>query len=350
MPIKTVYILHKNGANNHYIALASLLKQHNVTIKYREFSVLSTLFKAIITLDFNLLKKQIINFFFLTSLLYSKDRKIILGIAPFDSKLSKLLFILKKHKIYYHTSWTCWDKSFHPKTKKNTVKVFSTWENFIENIVIHIFSVTKKSKNQLLNNYTISEKKISVVYHAINKDFFIQTGIKKKPNSFIYYGRLVPQKGIRELVTFFSKNTEGTLTIIGDGKEKNTVLKFANEYKNINYIAHISNKQDLIEEISKHQYLALNSIRNKKWEELFGLVIIECMAQGVIPIATNHSGPKEIISKDVGYLCKEGDMLSIISKIIKRNYFDKTMSIKAKEKANLYLTESIAKKWQAILY
>ncbi len=350
MNSKTLYVLHKNGANSHYIALEWLLQENNITIKYREFSVFSNLIKSIITLDINNFNKQIINIFFLIHLLFSKDKKIVLGIAPFDSKLSKLLFHLKKHKIYYHTSWTCWDKSFHPKTKKNSAKVFSTWENFIENIAIHIFSVTQESKSQILKNYTIPDSKISVVYHALNKDFLVKNKAIKNATSFIYYGRLVPQKGIREILNYFSKNPNGKLTIIGDGIEKEIVTKFAKKHKNITFKEYISNKKALINEISQHQYLILNSKKNKKWEELFGLVIIECMAQGVIPIATDHSGPKEIINKNIGYLCKEDDIHSIISKIIRINYFDETMSEKAKEEAKFYFTESIAKRWQAILY
>ena len=83
--------------------------------------------------------------------------------------------------------------------------------------------------------------------------------------------------------------------------------------------------------------------------EKAALAIIESMAQGVIPIATNHTGPKEIITKDVGFLCDEGEITTVISERIKINYFDKNMSDKAKEKAKFYREESIAQRWQIIL-
>ena len=345
----TIYILHKNGADSHYTALNHLLIKHRTTLKYREFSVFSDFFKSIFSLNGKLFKKQLINFGFIIRLLFSKNKKIVLGIAPFDSKLISLLVILKNHQVFYHTSWTYWDKSFHPKQKYNTSKVYEIWQQFLEEKCKHIFAVTQQSKDQLLTNYNIPNEKISIVYHALETVFKTEFQTNKKPLSFIYFGRLVPQKGLKEVLDFFSKQKEASFTIVGDGKEKEFVKSIADQHDTIEYIPNTSNKEKLVQLLSTQQYLVLNSKRNSKWEELFGLAIIESMAQGVIPIATNHSGPKEIITKDVGFLCDEGDIVSVISERIKTNYFDKTMSEKAKEKAKYYLEESIAQRWQVIL-
>ena len=192
-------------------------------------------------------------------------------------------------------------------------------------------------------------EKISVVYHALDSVFETEFTTNKKPLSFIYFGRLVPQKGLKEVLDFFSKQKKARLTIIGDGKEKELIKSIADQYDTVDFIPYTSNKQKLVKLLSTQEYLVLNSKRNSKWEELFGLAIIESMAQGVIPIATNHSGPKEIITKDVGFLCDEGNITSVISERIKINYFDKNMSEKAKEKAKYYLEESIAQRWKIIL-
>src|SRR5690606_27572450 len=115
-----IYVLHKSGANTHYVGLKALLEKENGKIVFREFSILSTLFKSLIKLNFALFVKQLVNSLFLFRLLMSKDKKIVLGIAPYDYKLRNILFFLKNHTIYYHTSWTCWDGSFYPKKKKVT--------------------------------------------------------------------------------------------------------------------------------------------------------------------------------------------------------------------------------------
>jgi hypothetical protein len=82
-----VYIFHKNGANSHYLALNHLLVKKGMILEYREFSIISKVIKAILTLNAKLFKKQLINFCFIINLVLTKNKKIVLGIAPFDSKL-----------------------------------------------------------------------------------------------------------------------------------------------------------------------------------------------------------------------------------------------------------------------
>ena len=349
MPKQTVYILHKNGADSHYTALEFLLQQEHIHLEYREFSVLSKLVKSLTKLNFKLFRKQLTNAAFMIGLLFSKDKKIVLGIAPFDSKLGRLLVYLNKHKVYYHTSWTFWDKSFHPKTKNNTKKVFADWKSFLEEKVSHIFAVTHQSKSQLLENYQLDNDKISVVYHAIDKAFTQNIEPKRRDHSFIYLGRLVPQKGIEDILHFFSSHPKCFLTIVGKGPQQDLVEEHAKQYDNIDYIRHTSNKTALAQLLSTHEYVLLNSKRNKKWEELFGLIIIESMAQGLIPIAPNHSGPKEIISKDIGYIFNEGDLTKILVEVSELDHFNEQMSQQAKKKSVFYLPENIAENWQAIL-
>ena len=346
---KIIYVLHKNGANSHYNALNFLLQQNSIKLKYREFSLFSSLFKGLISFNFVSLKKQCVNLGFLITLLVTKNKKIVLGIAPFDSKLKRLLFLLKNHNIYYHTSWTYWDKSFHPKYKKNSTRVYESWRFFLEEKVKHIFAVTQQSKNQLLDNYKINDLDISVVYHALHQSFIKTTQKKKKELSFIYLGRLLPQKGLKELLTFFANRKVATFTIVGDGKEKTMIEDYANKNTNIIYIPYIKDTIEIVNLLALQQYLILNSKKTKKWEELFGLVIIESMSQGVIPVATNHSGPKEIITKDVGYLCNEGEITKILNKLILGDKFDERMSKNAVKAAKFYLEESIAQKWSKIL-
>lgn len=343
-----IYIFHKNGANSHYLALNHLLKKKGMILEYREFSVFSKVAKAILTLNGKLLKKQLNNFFFIISLILTKNKKVVLGIAPFDSKLKSLLRILQNHKVFYHTSWTYWDKSFHPKQKNNSPNVYKTWCQFLEEKCLHIFAVSKQSKNQLLKNYNISNKKVSVVYHSLDAVYNNEFEINKKPLSFIYFGRLVPEKGLKELLDYFEKQDNAILTIVGDGKEKH-LIKLKTNNTSIRWIPYITNKQKLAQLLSTQQYLILNSKKTHKWEELFGIAIIEAMSQGVIPIATNHSGPKEIIKENIGYLTEEGKIILVISKLIDKRNFDLTMSNNARLEAKKYFQESIAQRWQPIL-
>lgn len=349
MSQKVIYILHKNGAKGHYIALDYLLQKNSIILKHREFSVFSNLFKSITKFKIQLFKKQLKNISFFILILFSKNKKIVLGIAPFDSKLILVLKLLKKHKIYYHTSWTKWDKTFHPKLKNNSPKVYQYWQMFLEQNIEHIFAVTEKSKQEILDNYKVKESKISVVNHAISDIFFDIRPKKKRPNSFIYVGRLLSQKGILEILNYFKLNKNATLTIVGNGDKEETVLKYAETYKNITYLNSIYNKTKLIDVYNDHEYFILNSKKTKTWEELFGIVIIESLALGIIPIASSHSGPKEIISKNNGYLFNEGDLKNVLDKVISKN-FDESMSKNNMREAEKYSLNNISKKWQPILH
>jgi glycosyltransferase involved in cell wall biosynthesis len=347
MNTKTIYVLHKNGADNHYIGLKQLLQENDIEIKFREFSIFGKLFKSLIKGKPKLLKKQIINLIFVAKLLVSKNKKIVLGIAPFDDKLNRLLPLLKRHSVYYHTSWTCWDKSFNPKQTKNK-KTYTTWRRFLEHKAKHIFCVTKTAKNSLLANYQLKPENISVVYHAVDKAFFTDFKTEKKQNSFVYVGRLVQEKGLVEVLDFFKENTTIQLTIIGRGKLGNLAEDAAKSSENIFYLGGISDKSKLAEILSDQQYLLLNSKKTKKWEELFGMVIIEGMAQGLIPISSNHSGPSEIIKKEIGLVFPEGELNSTLSKVINAIPNPKKSAL-AKKEAHLFNLQNISKKWKPIL-
>lgn len=349
MKYQTIYVLHKQGADSHYTALDFLVKNHSGTLKYREFSVFTKIFKGLRSFDLKVLKKQGANIAFLANLLVSRNKKVVLGIAPFDHKLLFLLKILKHHTVYYHTSWAHWDRSFHPKTKKNSEKVFEAWRYFLEEKCSHIFSVNQKGKEQLLANYNIPSEKINIVYHSLAPEFSGIPSVPRKKNSFIYVGRLVPQKGLREVLGYFTANKEASLTIIGKGPQSRMVEDYAQQNNNIFYIDYLGNKNELKNEFAGHQYLLLNSKRKKNWEELFGMVIIEAMSQGTIPVASSHSGPSEILSGDTGFLFEEGKFSKQLDDLLQKQFDSDYLSQNCIMKSREYQPEILAENWKAIL-
>ncbi len=346
---KKIYVLHKNGAPSHYYALEHLASKNGYKIAYREFSVFSKWYKGIIKGNWKLVNKQFTNAAFMLSLIFSKNKKVVLGIAPFDPKLKSLLRVLKGHQLYYHTSWTYWDGNFHPKKKKNTPKVMQAWKSFLENHCQHIFTVNEQGKSQLTHHYTIPKLAVSVVYHALHPDFENQLIKERKRNSFIYIGRLTPEKGIEELLDFFTSTSDATLTIIGDGKMAPEVASASKSHPNIVYKGYVAGKEALKKELASHQYLVLNSKKTEKWEELFGIIIIEAMSQGVLPVATTHSGPKEIIDESFGYLFEEGKITSTLAKLLTVSSFTGEKSNNAIKASKNYTIEALSDNWKAIL-
>src|SRR5690606_20689340 len=110
------------------------------------------------------------------------------------------------------------------------------------------------------------------------------------------------------------------LTIVGSGSEEEVVKEYAQKFENITFFGKTKNRQELFETMQKHQYLVLNSKKTASWEELFGLTIIEAMSQGLIVLPSNHSGPKEIMDQNTGYLFEEGNLASTIDAVSQRAF------------------------------
>ena len=346
---ETVYIFHKNGANNHYVAFKNLLDIHNVKLEYHEFSIVGKLLKSITKLNFQLFIRQIQNILFVLFLLFTRNKKIILGIAPYDKKLKRLCWLLQKHQVYYHTSWCCWNKSFQPKKIKSE-KILNDWKSFLEQQVKHIFCVTSVTRQQILENYRVDISKTSVVLHSLKPDFlkYEKQNISKEKNSFICIGRLTPEKGIIEVLEYFKKRPYLNITFVGSGPLRQKVKEYTNSYKNITYKGKIRTTLKLKTLLATHQYLILNSKKTTKWEELFGIVIIEAMSQGTIPISSNHPGPKDIIKQSTGILFEEDKLTETLNNIDLENY-PYLISENGMKESKKYNSENISKLWKAIL-
>ena len=78
------------------------------------------------------------------------------------------------------------------------------------------------------------------------------------------------------------------------------------------------------------------------------MVIIEAMACGTIPIATTHTGPKEIIeNKASGFLVNENEMSDFLANLSPNSYSEE-MRQNAIEASKKYQIENIAQNWKAI--
>lgn len=346
----TVYVLHKQGAKTHYTGLDYLLKQHGGQVVYREFSIFGRFFKSLFKGELKRAGKQVTNAGFMLGLLFSKNKRVVLGIAPFDPKLGRVLWFLRGHKVFYHNSWTVWDGSYHPKSKGVTPKVMARWKRFLEQDVQHIFAVSGETKKQIAANYAVNPENISVVYHSYNAEVFHfkPERTPAAPGTFVYAGRLLPEKGLEELLAYFAVNPDKTFTVIGKGHLQAMVKEYAQKHANIHFTGYISNPILLAEQYRSHRYVALNSVKTAKWEEAFGMVLIEAMACGAVPVATRHTGPMEIIENGInGYLVEEGALPGFLSALNDENHA--TLQEQALITAQQFTRQAIAQRWQPVL-
>ena len=164
--------------------------------------------------------------------------------------------------------------------------------------VSSIICVSMNEKKLILEVAPELRNKIDVVYNGV----FIPTDIKPvKKKGFIIgsNSRLVPEKGISELIEAYSNITpekSSELWIIG-GYSKNLkkYQHLAKSFKienRIKFIGYVDNPNDYV--------ASMDIFVHPSYNEAFSLAIIEACMLGRPIIATNTGGTPEIINKDTG--------------------------------------------------
>lgn len=284
----------------------------------------------------------------LVSIYFKRQQKIVIGIAPFNPDLLILMKLMHRHDVFYHTSFTRWNGIKMPYPAKSE-KYLDKWMQFTQVYVKHIFAVSTKTKSELIKFKFACDNRISVVYHSYNIPI-IAPNVNCKKNTFIYVGRIVEAKGIKELLDIFKNRPYARLIIIGEGDEANIVKKYTMQFANILYKGYINGLSKILPYYKESCFLVLNSKRTGCWEELFGITIIEGMACGCVPIVTDHSGPLEIIKPlKNGIICKECEIANGIDYAISmtdEEYIN--MRNGAIERAKDFYSKNAAKRWNKI--
>lgn len=165
----------------------------------------------------------------------------------------------------------------------------------------------------------------------------------------MFVGRLEPEKGIKNILEIAETLHDVELNIIGNGSLSTDVIDAVKNNNNINYIGYLSDKNKLAEYMRESHFLLLPSkIRNDGWQELFGMVIIEALACGCIPISTNHVGPAEILSKYPYLLLSEDNYTEKASSLISFDLIKKCNDEGLFSIADSFALDEIKEKWKKI--
>ena len=159
-----------------------------------------------------------------------------------------------------------------------------------------IVTVSRRLKEELISLYGADEKKISIIYNAINREKF--NGIKRdsKRKVVLYVGRLSVQKGIDNLIKAFKivteKNDSALLYIIGEGPELSNLI-------NLSISLDLPDKVIFLGKVPDAEMEMLYSIANvfvmPSVSEPFGIVALEAIASNVPTIVSAQSGVSEVI-------------------------------------------------------
>lgn len=185
-----------------------------------------------------------------------------------------------------------------------------------------VVAVGNGVKENLKTEYGINEKRIRVIYNAIDTSELTGNNnelIDSLKESGYYVigsiGRLSRQKGIDVLIKAMRElNDEFNsikLVIIGDGEDRNKLEKLAKRLGVTDKIIFLGYQSNVLDIISQLEFVVLPS----RWEGL-PLTPIETFSQGKTIIATNIPGNNEIIvNQKNGLLFKKDNVADLVKKI-----------------------------------
>ena len=305
-----VYIVHEYGAPSHFYALDHLLASQGIQSVSYELNLLGQAKQTVKILSVRSFFRLLRNLGFLFSLPFLRPAKVVLGLAPYDRSLVRLRPWLKRHQVFYFTSYTCWDGT--RQVHRSGPRTVSAWRDFLQHGVEHVFAVSEKTRKDLIRNGLAAPSRVTVVGHS-----YVARpkapAICKKNNRFVTAGSLDSRKGIEELLVCFADRPDAYLTILGKGPLERLVKEYEVSCPNIHYAGYVADQNELFDIYRKHAFFVLNSKRTPEWEELFGMVLIEASACGLVPLAPDQVGPSEILQNGQnGILFAEGNVASTV--------------------------------------
>lgn len=281
-------------------------------------------------------------------------------------KLEKLQRLARKITRYHFESWNfsiynlkslikdinvihsadIWYPYTYQAVKSGIPTVTSEWENIAFNYeelpfskikkynrehVSHFIAITEKAKKALMIEGVNSER-ISVIHPGIDCDKFkpaekSDDAIKKfslsqEKAKILFVGRLVPEKGIFDLLYAFSallKNTKNVeLLIVGSGSKeiKNEIFKLFTKLNIVDSVKFLgSAPYSVMPQIHNlADVFCLPSVETKTWAEQFGYSMAEAMACGK-PVVSTCTGsiPEVVKDRSTGILVEPNNPVKLRS-------------------------------------
>ena len=222
--------------------------------------------------------------------------------------------------------------SFQKKEKKQIILLF--FIKIISKIIYNFSDVivvsSKRDKDTIVRNFRTSSDKIVLSPNWVDCKLFKPISLPKYDKTILSIGRLEDQKNYHLLIKAL-KNTKFSLDIIGEGKMKNTLKKYAIDNKvKVNFLGKYPN-QKMPKLINQYKVYVISS----KFEGT-PKSLLEAMSCGAVVLGTSVEGIKEIINHNYnGILSGENNFE--ISKNIKKLFSDNSLTKKLSINARKYI-------------
>ena len=242
-----------------------------------------------------------------------------------DFKINKMLFILSYNLTYLFASGIiCVSKNIKNEIKKILL--------FKKNNIYHIYNPVKYFDK---NSYDI--KYFKKILFNQSKYCFLSVGRLKKSRDVIT---------VLEAFKNFKHLNDSRLVILGDGPEKNNLMKYVKNNNIHNYVEF----KGFVEDTYKY-YCAADLYIHSSLYDAMPLTLIEALVCNTKILSTDCKyGPREILKKDnLGIIIKTNDTNEML-KGFDEALNTKIDTIKREQMKNEFLIENISKQYLKVFF
>jgi rhamnosyl/mannosyltransferase len=139
----------------------------------------------------------------------------------------------------------------------------------------------------------------------------LRTAAADRPLRVLFVGQMRPYKGLEWLIPAVAGRPELELTLVGDGPHRADYEKLAAGASNVRFLGRISD-EDLHDQYDRNDVVTLPSVTQA---EAFGLVVLEGMAAGCVPVVSDLPGVRDLVA-GVGVVVPTRDQASLRSALL----------------------------------
>lgn len=197
----------------------------------------------------------------------------------------------------------------------------------------YIISQTESSKTFVVDRFNISSDKITVIENAILPVEI--TPINELPlYNYLCFGLFDKMNGIPFILDYVKSQTQNTdIHFYGNGFYVEEV-KTLSQNGSLTYHGSLS-KDKMLVEIKKFKYVIIPRLPELEADLFIPTKLIECMANGIVPICSNVKGMSEIVKHRInGFIFNAGDKQDFEKVIEEIKYIDEP-AYKSMQKAAL---------------
>lgn len=270
-----------------------------------------------------------------------KEKKVdILNSHDWGVFIESAMAIRKSQNVKFihtvHGPYTSYSKGLKSIIK---IKLRHIAERHLSKYVYRIVTVSDSIKNYVKNDIHINEAIINTIHNGIDD---IGENLTRNTNEnikLVAVGRLAKVKNytllLNSLAEVVKKHSGFHLTIVGDGPEKNNLIKHCNLIGLNKQVTFLGFRKDVKDILAENDVFMMSS----NYEGV-SIALLESMSLSMPAIATSVGGiPETINDKSTGYLVPNNDVTLYAEKIIKMLEDPASIPLMGKNARKYFLNE-----------